>query len=204
MNDSEVTKFDDYWWTVTRNAAFIKQYGHCNCPDWEDKWHQDLEDAYLQVQPLLVPVTRSRMFYNLPGNLNPFEAENYHHALVKVLNPPEQWFGKLGMLRSTEYLALKQGAEEEEISVARTFPVATPPVATPPDPLEGVNDAAWCILQAIDRVEHRRWTEIAKRAGYSHDKVRQYSTDLQEKQLIRKTARGFIRLIPLPNECESQ
>lgn len=46
MNDAEVTAFDDYWRTITRNEEFFRQYGHNGCPDWEDKWHQDLEDAY--------------------------------------------------------------------------------------------------------------------------------------------------------------
>lgn len=202
MNDAEVTKFDDYWRTITRNEEFVRQHGHHGCPDWEDKWHQDLDEAYSHVRPLLASVTERRMFHGLPGDLNPFEAENYHHALVLVLNPPERWFGNMGMLRSQEYLALKQGAAAEECSVARTRPVI-PSVFHSPDPFEGVNDTAWDILHAMDRVEPRRWKEIGKRAGYSEDKVRQYSTLLQEKGLIKRTARGFIRLVSLPDECET-
>jgi hypothetical protein len=203
MNDSDVMKFDNYWRTITRNEEFIRQHGHRGCPDWEDKWHQDLEDAYLAVRPLLAEVTEQRMFYDLPCNLNPLEAENYHHALVIILNPPEFWFGNLGVLRSPEYLALKREAENEERSVTRTS-LVTPPVCTSPDLLEGLNDTAWEILHAIDRVEPRRWKEIGRLAGYSEDKVRQYSTELQEKQFIKKTPRGFVRLVTLPDECESQ
>jgi hypothetical protein len=203
MNSENVQKFDDYWRTITRNEEFIRQYGHHKCPYSEDKWHQDLEDAYLQVRPLLASVTERRMFHGLPGGLNPFEAENYHHALVLILNPPELWFGNLRVLCSPEYLALKQEAENEERSVSRTGP-GTLSVVTPQDPLESVNETAWDILHAMDQAEPRRWKEIAKEAGYSEEKVRQYSTELQEMQLIRKTSRGFIRIIPLPDECDSQ
>lgn len=204
MNDVEVTKFDDYWRTITRNEEFIRQHGHHGCPDWEDKWHRDLEEAYSLVRPLLASVTERRMFHALPGDLNPFEAENLHHALVLVLNPPERWFGNVGMLRSPEYLTLKQGAEDEERRLARAGQVAAATEdALIDDPLEGLNDTAWHILHAMDRKVPRRWGEIGKRAGYSEDKVRQYSTLLQDKQLIKKTPRGFIRVVPLPDECET-
>lgn len=201
MNDVELKRFDDYWRTITQNEEFIRQHGHHGCPDWEDKWHQDLEEAYSLVRPSLASATERRMFYGLPGDLNPFEAENYHHALVLVLNPPERWFGSIGILRSQEYLALKEGAVAEECSVARTRPIV-PSVVKLPDLFEGVNDTAWDILHAMDRDEPRRWKEIGKRANYSEDKVRQYSTLLQNKRLIKRTARGFIRLVPLPGECE--
>lgn len=203
MNSDNVQKFDDYWRTVTRNEEFIRQYGQHKCPNSEDKWHQDLEDAYLQVRPLLASVTERRMFHGLPGGLNPFEAENYHHALVLILNPPELWFGNLRVLCSPEYLALKEAAENEERSVSRTGSSALS-MATTQDPLEGVNETGWDILQAMDRVEPRRWKEIGTRAGYSEDKVRQYSTELQEMHLIKKTPRGFVRIITLPGECESR
>ncbi len=203
MDSDDVQRFDNYWRTITRNEEFIRQYGLHKYPNWEDKWHQDLEDAYLQVRPLLASVTERRMFHGLPGGLNPFEAENYHHALVLILNPPELWFGNVGVLLSPEYLAMKREAENEERSVAETSP-ADPTVITSPGLLEALNDTAWNILHAMDRIEPLRWKEIGQRAGYSEEKVRQYSTKLQEGQLIKKTPRGFIRIIPLPGECESQ
>lgn len=202
MNDVELTTFDEYWRTITRNEEFIRQHAHHGCPDWEDKWHHDLEDAYYHVKPLLKSVTARHIYCDLPGDLTSIEAENYHHALVLVLNPPERWFGNMAVLRSPEYLTLKQGAAAEECSVTRMRPVV-PSVVNSPDPFEGVNDTAWDILNAMDRVEPRRWKEIGKRAGYSEDKVRQYSTLLQEKGLTKKTARGFIRLVSLPDECET-
>lgn len=201
MNSDNVQKFDEYWRTITRNEDYIRQYGHHKCPNWEDIWHQDLEDAYLQVRPLLASVTERRMFHGLPGGLNPLEAENYHHALVLLLNPPELWFGNLKVLCSAEYVTLKREAENEERSVAGTSPDARR-VVNSPDPLAGVNDTAWEILHAMDRVEPRRWKQIARGANSSEDKVRQYSTELQLKQLIKKTPRGFIRLVPFPGECE--
>ena len=193
MDNDDVQRFDNYWRTITRNEEFIQQWGHNLRTDWRDRWHQDLEDAYLIVRPLLVPVTRSRMFHHLPGGINPFEAENYHHALMLLLNPPERWFEN----------ALKREAENEELLATGTG-LAAPAMVTSPGLFDGVNDTAWDILQAMDRIEPRRWKEIGRLAGYSEDKVRQYSTELQEKQFIKKTPRGFVRLVTLPDECESQ
>lgn len=203
MDSDAVQRFDNYWRTITRNEEFIQQWGHNLRTDWRDRWHQDLEDAYLLVRPLLVPVTRSRMFHQLPGGINPFEAENYHHALMLLLNPPERWFENVGVLRSPEYVALKREAENEELLATGTG-LAAPAMVTSPGLFDGVNDTAWDILQAMDRIEPRRWAEIGSRAGYSEDKVRQYSTFLQGQGLIKKTARGFIRLVPLPDECETK
>ncbi|RLS54458.1 MAG: hypothetical protein DWH91_11765, partial [Planctomycetota bacterium] len=203
LNANEVAAFDEYWRAITRNEEFIQQWGHNPRPELEGRWHQDLEDAYSQVRPALSSVSRPRMFHGLPGGLNPLVAENAHQALMLVLNPPQRWFGNVGVLLSPEYLDMKREAENEERSVAETGP-ADPAVVTSPDLLEGVNDTAWDILHAMDRIEPRRWKEIGTRAGYSEEKVRQYSTELQERQLIKKTPRGFIRIIPLPSECESQ
>lgn len=199
MNDAGVAKFDDYWRTITRNEDFIRQHGHNGCPDWEDKWHQDLEDAYSQVRPLLESVTERRMFHGLPGGLNPIGAENYHQALVLVLNPPEKWFGSVGMLSSPEYLALKRRTEDEERSHAH--PVAAVEEARA-NPLDELSDTAMEILRAMDDKEPRRWKEIARLADSSEDKVRHYSTELQNKKFIRKSRRGFIRIVSLPDECE--
>lgn len=200
MNDADVAKFDAYWRTITGNEDFIRQHGHNGCPDWQDKWHHDLEDAYSQVRPLLASATTRQMYRGLPGGLNPIEAENYHHALVLVLNPPEQWFGNLGMLSSPEYLALKRRTEEEEERL-HAHPVAAVEEARA-NPFDELSDTAMEILQAMDDKEPQRWKEIARRADYSEDKVRQYSTELQNKNCIKKTRRGFIRTVSLPDKCE--
>ena len=203
MNDENVVRCDNYWRTITRNEEFIRQNGHHGCPDWEDKWHQDLEDAYLQVRPLLTSVTQRRMFHSLPGGLNPFEAENYHHALVLVLNPPELWFGNMGMLRSPEYLSLKRGAQESE-HVISNLPGGKGTVTDSQVCLEELNDTALNILEAMDKNVRRTLAEITTLSGYSPRTVYGYSTRLQEAGLIEKSGRGFIRLISLPNGGASQ
>lgn len=200
----EVTKFDNYWRTITRNEEFIRQWGHNACPDWEGKWHQDLEDAYSHVRPLLVSVTKRRIFYGLPGDLNPFEAENYHHALMLILNPPERWFGNTGMLRSPEYLALKRRVEEEGGSPVQQHPAIAAAAKLSADNLEGLNQTELKVLKAIDAEKPQTWEEIGKRAGCSADSARKCSTKMQDAKLIRKTTREFIRLVPLLGECESQ
>ena len=77
MSDSEVEAFDDYWRTISRNEEHIRIYGHNARPTRELELHQDLEEAYTRVQPLLSSVTRRRMFHDLPSGLNAFDADNF-------------------------------------------------------------------------------------------------------------------------------
>ncbi len=115
MNETESSNF--YWSAVSQTEEYIQTYGQHSCADWEGRSHQDLVNANLKVQPFLKAVSKRRMFYNLPGNLNSFAAENFHDALIQVLNPPERWFRQLEILSSPEYLALKKGAEDEGIQM---------------------------------------------------------------------------------------
>ncbi|WP_437202107.1 hypothetical protein [Planctomicrobium sp. SH664] len=203
MNDVEVTKFDDYWRTITRNEEFIKEHAHHGCPDWQDTWHKDLEDAYHQVKPLLESVTARRVYCDLPGDLTSIDAENYHHALVLVLNPPERWFGNMAVLRSPKYLELKRAAAEEERTVARSFPTERSTEAVP-SLLERLNDTAITLLESMDLQAPLSLKEVADRAGYTYDVVRRYSKPLQEAKLIKKVGqRGFVRLIRLHADCDA-
>lgn len=192
MNDVEVTKFDDYWRTITRNEEFIRQHGHHGCPDWEDKWHQDLDEAYSHVRPLLASVTERRMFHGLPGDLNPFEAENYHHALVLVLNPPERWFGNMGMLRSPEYLALKQGAEGEEKSCQQDRNHKGKPLQRGDDMSPGER----IVFGVIDETP-RQGPEVANRISAKIDAadIRRYLSQLKKRGYISHLpGKGYYRL----------
>ena len=141
------------------------------------------------------PVTRRGMFHSLPGELNPFDADNYHHALVKFLNPPERWFGNVGVLCSPEYLVLKQAVTEEEKVISQT----------PTDsPLDGCNDTEIAIPQAMDDQNPKTWKEIAVKAGYGYVNVRKYGKRLKNAKLVKAIAsRGFIRLIRLPEDRDS-
>lgn len=203
MNDADVEALDDFWRTISRNEEFIRLHGHHGCPDWENKWHQDLEDAYARIRPLLSSVTQRQIFHGLPGNLNPFDAENYHHALIKFLNPPERWFGNVGVLGSAEYLMLKRAAEEEETAVAQ-FSHADVTAESATSSLEDLNDTAITILESMDLQQPRTWKEIADQSGYPYDVVRRYSKKLQESKRVKKIGqRGFVRLIRLSGDCDS-
>lgn len=199
MSDTQVAATSEYWWAITNNEAFIRQYGHNAFPAWEDKEHPDLMQAYERVEPFLKSISRKRMFYGLPGELNPFPAANYHDALVLFLNPPERWFGNIGVLTSPEYLALKRRVVEEESAIAHSLAVE----ASTSSPLDGLSDTVLTILQAIDMKSPFTWDEIATKSGYTHDLVRRYSRRLQEAHLIKKIdRRGFVRLIELPSDCD--
>ena len=206
MSDSEVDAFDDYWRTISLNEEYIRQWGHNSCPTWEDKWHQDLEDAYTRIQPLLSSVMRRRMFHDLPGDLNPIVADNFHHALVTLLNPPERWLGSVGVLKSPEYVAIKQGAKEEEKSISIGALEVTGSTASVPEAkvltLADLNKTQMKIVKALDRKSPRTWTEVAARTKLRENTVGKQSRFLKNAGMIAKVPNrhGFLRLVPLPGE----
>lgn len=190
MIDSDVEAFHDYWQIILRNEEYLRQWGHNARPTRELELHQDLEDAYTRVQSLLSSVTRHRLFTDLPFDHHPFAAENFHHALVKLLNPPENWFERVGVLTSPEYVAIKRGAVEEEKGIEQSNLVAL---------LKKLTSFQMNILKAMDD-QPKTWSEIAGKAELDHDDVRKHSTFLKTHKLIEKTGRGFIRIVPLPTD----
>jgi hypothetical protein len=206
VTDSDIVAFDDYWRIISRNEEYLRQYGLNADANWEEKWHQDLEDAYTRVEPQLSSVTRRRMFHDLPGGLNPLDADNFHHALVKLLNPPECWFGRVGVLTSPEYVAIKRGAAEEEKGICLgaievSGPTASVPEATVPT-LDDLNTTQRKIVEALDRKAPRKLAEVARRTKLEVNTVGKQSTFLQKAGIIQKVPkrRGFLRLTPLPGE----
>lgn len=203
MTDSDIVAFVDYWRIISRNEEYLRQYGHNANTNWEEKWHQDLEDAYTRVEPLLSSVTRRRMFHDLPGGLNPFDADNFHHALVKLLNPPELWFGRVGVLTSPEYVAIKRGAAEEEKGIGIGAIEVSGPTAAVPEAtvltLDDLNTTQRKIVKALDRKAPRTWVDVACRTKLQLNTVCKQSAFLQKKGMIGKVPkrRGFLRLIPL-------
>jgi hypothetical protein len=192
MNDTEVAKSNEYWLTITRNEEFINQYGHNAFSGWEDKEHLDLVQAYEGVRPYLESISRKRMFYGLPGELNPFPAENYHHALVLFLSPPERWFGNIGVLTSPEYLALKQGAEKEE-SECYSHRGRPEEPAKQPDDLSPAEQAIYAVIDATPRMG----PEIAKRIGTAidPDNIRRDLSQLKKRGHIgHRHGQGYFRL----------
>ncbi|MCX7397429.1 MAG: hypothetical protein NT138_07075 [Planctomycetales bacterium] len=206
MADSDIEAFDDYWRIILRNEEYLRQWGHNARPTRELELHQDLEDAYTRVQPLLSSVTRQRLFPDLPFGHHPFAADNFHHALVKLLNPPENWFERVGVLTSPEYFAIKQGAVDEEKviclgAIAVSGPTALVPEATVPT-LDDLNTTQRKIVKALDPKVPRTWADVARRTKLEVNTVCKQSRFLQDAGMIQKVPkrRGFLRLIPLPGE----
>jgi predicted transcriptional regulator len=192
--------FDDYWRAITRAEDFICQYGHTADPCWETRASNDLQATYETVRPMLAAVSGQRMIYTLPRGLNAFAAENLHHALVMVLNPPERWFGRISILDSSEYHILKGQVEKEERRILAAFEAKWPTPESCCDSPD-LNETELDILEAMDE-QPRPWAEIAKRAGYESHTVRRYSKRFQAMGLIKKTRRGFIRDRVVSLHCE--
>ena len=182
------------------------QWGHNARPTRELELHQDLEDAYTRVQPLLSSVTRQRLFADLPFGHHPFAADNFHHALVKLLNPPENWFERVGVLTSPEYVAIKRGAVEEEKGISIGAIEVSGPTASVPEStvltLDDLNTTQRKIVKALDRKAPRTWVDVARRTRLELNTVCKQSAFLQKEGMIGKVPkrRGFLRLIPLPGE----
>lgn len=175
--------FDDYWRAIARTEDFICQYGHTADPFWESRSSVDLLTAYEAVRPTLKAVSRQRMLRNLPGGITPIAADNFHHALVKVLSPPERWFGQIGILDSSEYVALKKKVEDEQF---RLVSLTTQ--------LERLSDDTRVVYEAVTP-EPQVGDKIAKRVDVHPDNVRRYLSQLKKAGLIQHIPRvGYFRM----------
>ena len=190
MTDADVEAFDDYWRIILRNEEYVRQWGHNPRPARVLELHQDLEDAYTRVQPLLSSVIRQRLFSDLPFGHHPFAADNFHHALVKLLNPPENWFERVGVLTSPEYLAIKQGAADEEKGIEEANISAV---------LTNLTGFQMAILGVMND-QPMYWKEIARIADLDETEVRRQSKFFQNHNLIAKHSRGFTRTVRLPTD----
>jgi hypothetical protein len=130
MDPEAVRQFDDFWREIRRAEEFIRQYGHTGWePRYQERWHEPLEQAYAAIRPHLAPVVYPRMIITpveFP-NLNPYEAETAHQALMYFLNPPENLFGHLRALDSREYLQIKRDAHAELDRLQSPRPGTVPP-----------------------------------------------------------------------------
>jgi predicted HTH transcriptional regulator len=112
--------------------------------------------------------------------------------LVLVLNPPERWFGSMGMLRSPEYLELKRGAELEEnaIETDRTRPEESRQRRNDMSPAEQI------VFDVIDDTP-RQGPEIASRISVKIDAadIRRYLSQLKKRGYIgHLKGQGYYRL----------
>lgn len=96
---------------IRRTELQIRENALIPCPwDADDRWDFELEDVYDAIHPLLVCLSRPRIFMAVSSLVNrqgPFKADNAHLALMFVLNPPEALFGNAGLLESDDYIALR-------------------------------------------------------------------------------------------------
>ncbi len=174
--------FDDYWRAITRAEDFICQYGHDADPSWDCRSNRDLLTAHEALCPILKYVSPRPMIRNLPGGINAFAAENFHYALVMVLNPPERWFGQIGMLDSSEYLALKKDVEEEQ---SRLVSLVTQ--------LERLSDDVRKVFEAVTS-EPLVGDQIARKVDVHPDNVRRHLSLLKKAGLIQHVPRvGYFR-----------
>jgi len=79
-----------------------------------DNWDSAFESDFKQLEPHLIPVKRIR-FYRMPlaRDLSSFWATTAIEAWMLFLNPTDHCYGEPGILRSPEYLGIKQNALDE-------------------------------------------------------------------------------------------
>lgn len=121
-----------FWTKVRLTERQIHENSHRPCQlDVEDIWNCELEDAYEAIHPILVCISKPRLFNGvslLPHLRGPFEADNAHQALMFQLNPEEAMYGDPSILKSSEYQAIRKQAEAEVEMLAKmdAIPVAVP------------------------------------------------------------------------------
>jgi len=79
-----------------------------------DNWNSDFESAFVRLSPFLTPVHATR-FYRVPLTryLVSFWADSAIEAWMRFLNPSDHCHGEPNILRSDEYLRIKQQALDE-------------------------------------------------------------------------------------------
>ncbi len=177
-----ISKFSQFWDMVTTNENFIRDYGNRPRPDTERLWHQDIEDAYQKLAECLTSVSEKRLFGDLPCGLNPFPADNAHQALAYLLNPPERWFGDIGVLESIAYLRLKDQVKHEQecvINMQRTAETS-------------LTECQQKILDALTSMP-QTWDQIYRKIDFDYNSVRRSGAALVKSGHVVKLKQGFVR-----------
>lgn len=116
MNDEQLKHFVEFWRIIDLNERHVRQYGHVGWhPGRRDGWDEQLGRAYEAIRLHLASLRRPFLVAT-PAEakgLNPFDAETAHQALMFFLNPPENLFGQIWILTSSEYHRIKQQALAE-------------------------------------------------------------------------------------------
>lgn len=147
-----------FFWTQARQTERrIRENGHRPClVDVEGIWNCEFEDAYEAIHPILVYISKPRLFIgvsSLPQLRGPFEADNAHQALMFQLNPEEAIYGDPSLLESAEYRDLRKQAEAEVEMLAKMDQV---PVAVPILPRCGASiwqpdyEMSWAVPEGSD------------------------------------------------------
>lgn len=107
----------NFWTQVRQVERRICENGHRPRPvDAEGLWNYELEEAYEVIHPILICISRTRLFKgvsSLPHLQGPFEAVNAHQALMFQLNPEEAMYGDPSLLETAEYRDVRKQAEAE-------------------------------------------------------------------------------------------
>ncbi|NLX97851.1 MAG: hypothetical protein GXY83_16935 [Rhodopirellula sp.] len=114
-----VDVFEVFWDHIRRAEQDVRRNGHLGRlpPDCSnDPWDADFAAAYEAVKRYLRKFRRDR-FFPVPAGLafrsGPIQAESAHQALMYFLNKPDELHGEVGVLDSTEYVAIKAEAIKE-------------------------------------------------------------------------------------------
>lgn len=117
MTPEQSKRIVNFWTQVRHIEGTICENGHRPRPaDVEGLWNDEFEDAYQTIYPLLVCISKPRLFSgvsSLPHLQGPFEAVNAHQALMFQLNPEKAMYGDPSLLETAEYRDVRKQAEAE-------------------------------------------------------------------------------------------
>lgn len=179
-----------YWSAINRCEEFIRENGHYPDPHWESRSSKQLELAYKNVKRLLRPISKPRLIREIPGELNPFLADNFHHALILLLSPPHRWFGKIGVLDRKAYQELKRKARSEERDLVKREPLTNSTAAAVDALMESERNVYEAVIDspALGKA-------IGKKVDVHPDNVRKYLAKLKKLGLIRHIrGKGYVRI----------
>jgi len=182
--------FANYCSAIDRCEEFIRENGHYPDPHWETRSNKHLELAYKNVKRHLRPITEPRLIRKFPGELKPYWADNFHHALILLLSPPHRWFGQIGVLDRRAYQQLKQKARREEKDLLRRKPLRSSITAA----VDALMESERKVYEAVSD-SPALGKAIGKKVGVHPDNVRKYLAKLKNLGLIRHIrGKGYVRI----------
>jgi hypothetical protein len=178
-----------YWSAINRCEEFIRENGHYLDPHWESRSSNQLELAYKSVKRHLRPISEPRLIRKFPGEVKPFWADNFHHALILLLSPPHRWFGQIGVLDRNAYQQLKRKARSEERDLVKREPLTNSIAAA----IDELTESERSVYKAVGKRPALGKT-IGNKVDVHPDNVRKYLAKLTKLGLIRHIrGKGYAR-----------